>query len=137
MYSGKIAVPPGGGGIRKQYYAIGVKKCVFSCCSVNQIKLYVFIIGHSTFVTVTINVSGILGTLLGIAAILFMIYNKYIANTNNEVQVEESAPFQLQNLIDQIRQTTLFDSCYKGEEEEEGKEEEEEEEEEEEKEEEE
>jgi hypothetical protein len=58
-----------------------------------------------------------------------MIYNKYIANTNNEVQVEESEPFQLQNLIDQIRQTTLFDSCYKGEEE--GKEEEEEKEEEE------
>jgi hypothetical protein len=102
------------------------KDCRWACNLCNKDRTG----GHSTFVTVTINVSGILGTLLGIAAILFMIYNKYIANTNNEVQVEESAPFQLQNLIDQIRQTTLFDSCYKGEEEEEGKEEEEEEEEE-------
>jgi hypothetical protein len=93
--------------------------------SVNQIKLYVFIIGGSTSsVTITINVSGILGILIVIAAISFMIYNKYSGNTNIEVQVEE--PFQLQNLIDQIRQTTLLDRCYKGNPEEEEEEEEEE-----------
>jgi hypothetical protein len=74
--------------------------------------------GDSTsFVTVTINVSGILGILIVIAAILFMIYNKYTTNTNIQVQiqVEESEPFQLQNIINQIRQTSLLDRCCKGE----------------------
>jgi hypothetical protein len=46
-----------------------------------------------------------------------MIYNKYTTNTNIQVQiqVEESEPFQLQNIINQIRQTSLLDRCCKGE----------------------